>query len=131
MGRDAFHRAYTLPGKGNRMDIWEKLEQYGVDVEGALTRVLGDKELYLECIQDFLEENSFNRLKEYMKAEHYQEAIAPAHALKGVTANLGLVPLNEKVVVLLETLRSGKTDHAQEQYEAFCKEMESFRKLLL
>lgn len=113
------------------MDIWEKLERYGVDLEGALTRVLGDRELYLECIQDFLQENSYNRLKECMAVGDYEEAIALAHALKGVTANLGITPLNEKIVVVLEALRGGKREHLQEQYEAFCKEMETFQKLLL
>ncbi len=113
------------------MDIWEKLDQYGVDLEGALTRVLGDKELYLECIHDFLQENTYNRLKECMEAGEYEEAIAPAHALKGVTANLGIVPLNEKIVVVLDALRNGKREHLQEQYEDFCKEMEAFQKLLL
>ena len=113
------------------MDIWEKLERYGVDLDGALTRVLGDRELYLECIQDFLQENSYNRLKECMAVGDYEEAIAPAHTLKGVTANLGITPLNEKIVVVLETLRGGKREYLQEQYEAFCKEMETFQKLLL
>lgn len=113
------------------MDIWEKMEHYGVDLEGALTRVLGDKDLYLECIQDFLKENSFQRLKECIEVGDFQEAIAPAHALKGVTANLGIVPLNEKIVVLLDALRNGKTDHLQKQFEDFCKEMEAFKKLLL
>ena len=113
------------------MDIWEKLERYGVDLEGALTRVLGDRELYLECIQDFLQENSYNHLKECMKEGDYEGAIAPAHALKGVTANLGIVPLNEKVVMVLETLRGGKREQLQKLYEDFCKEMEVFQKLLL
>lgn len=113
------------------MDIWEKLERYGVDLEGALTRVLGDRELYLECIQDFLQENSYNRLKECMAVGDYEEAIASAHALKGVTANLGITPLNEKIVVVLEALRGGGREHLQEQYEVFCKEMETFQKLLL
>lgn len=109
------------------MDIWEKLERYGVDLEGALTRVLGDRELYLECIQDFLQENSYNRLKECMAVGDYEEAIAPAHALKGVTANLGITPLNEKIVVVLEALRGGEESTCRSSMRSFAKKWRPFK----
>ena len=88
----------------------ECLRDWGCDVDGALERMLGDEELYLECLSMLLEDEGFDALGAALEQGDAAAAFDCAHALKGVLANLGLTPLLDQVEKIVEPLRAGLID---------------------
>lgn len=86
----------------------EKLENWGCDVDGAMDRFLGETELYHDCLQAVTADGALTELKTALEAGNVKNAFEAAHTLKGVLANLGVTPMYEIVVKLVEPLRSGE-----------------------
>lgn len=97
------------------MDFLNRLSLYGADTQGTMERLLGDKEFYRECVYGFLEDENFLQLSEAVSAQNYEKAFENAHALKGVSANLGLTPLYASICELVESLRAGDSSKAVPQ----------------
>lgn len=81
------------------------MEENGADVETTLKRFMGNETLYMKFIMKFLNDKSFDGIKETLEKKDYEEAFKHAHTLKGVTANLGLNPINSVVAEMAELLR--------------------------
>lgn len=94
----------------------DKLSAYGADVQGIMERFLNDEELYINCLNTFFEDESFDALGVSIKNKHYEEAFNYAHTLKGVSGNMGLTPLYNFIVVLVESLRGNYYSQIDEQY---------------
>lgn len=86
-------------------ELTERLRSWGCDVAGALERMVDDEELYQDCMQMFVADENFAELGQAVEQDAYQNAFENAHALKGVSGNLGLLPLQEPVSELTELLR--------------------------
>ena len=84
----------------------EKLQEYGCDIQGALTRTLGDEELLLNFIDMVLEDRSVDELYNAIIAEDISKAFDAAHSLKGISINVGLNPIYDEVVKIVEPLRN-------------------------
>lgn len=82
-----------------------QMEENGADVETTLKRFMGNETLYMKFIMKFLNDKSFDGIKETLEKKDYEEAFKHAHTLKGVTANLGLNPINSVVAEMAELLR--------------------------
>lgn len=107
-----------------------KLKNYGCDIDGALVRTLGDCDFLLSCIKATLEEPEFEKLGDALKKQDTVEAFEYAHALKGVVANVGLTPLYDCLVRIVEQLRLGRTQGLEIDYAALIKEKGKIEKLL-
>ena len=81
------------------------LEEKGCDIRGALRRMLDDEDFYLECLTSVCSEENFYVLRQRLIDGQTKDAFDCAHALKGVLANLGLTPMFDKVVEIVEPLR--------------------------
>lgn len=88
----------------------EELRGWGCDVKGALERMAGDEEFYLECLNTIPEEPCFPGLEKALQERNVSQAFDCAHTLKGVLANLGLTPMFDKTVEIVEPLRAGKDE---------------------
>ena len=108
----------------------DKLKNYGCDIDGALVRTLGDGGFLLSCIKATLEEPEFKKLGDALKKQDVVEAFEYAHALKGVVANVGLTPLYDRLVRIVEPLRLGKAQGLEIEYDALIKEKGKIEKLL-
>lgn len=86
----------------------QQLEDNGADVDTTLKRFMGNEALYMKFIMKFLDDKSFDGITECMGRGDYEEVFKHAHTLKGVTANLGLDPINAVASDISELLR-GKT----------------------
>ena len=84
----------------------DRLDEYGADLTGAMSRFLGDEEFYISCFEDFLKDEVFAQLDAALAAEEYGAAFDAAHSIKGVSGNLGLTPLYEAACDLAEPLRA-------------------------
>lgn len=97
--------------------LLEELRNWGCDIDGALERFVGDEELYRTCLYTVLSDKAFEGLGEALRAGQVSEAFDYAHTLKGVLANMGLTPMYEVIVRMVEPLRVGKGDGLLPVYE--------------
>ena len=95
-----------------------RLRASGVDMDSALARFAGDEALYEECFGMLLEDPAFSALDKALKAGNLSEAFDAAHALKGVTGNLGLTALYQAVCALMEPLRARDCSALEGRYQA-------------
>lgn len=110
--------------------IFDALEKWGCDVEGALERFLDDEELYMTCLQTVITDSNFEKLGEALEERQVPEAFDYAHTLKGVFANLGLTPMFQIVELIVEPLRTGSACHLEEPYEKLIEANEHLRSIL-
>ena len=75
----------------NAMDI---LREAGIDVEGALGRLMNNPAFYAKMLGKFVQDTSFEKLRGFVEAGDAQAAEC-AHALKGVCSTLGMVKLSD------------------------------------
>lgn len=102
-------------GKGND-SLWDMLRERGVDVDKALARMKGNKDAYRNFLIEFFEDPDFEALKKEIAAGNAKSAFEYAHGLKGMAANLGLEEVRGGLGVLVEILRPGRIDGAQQAY---------------
>ena len=91
-------------------ELINKLSQHGMDVKDAMSRFMGDEELFEVCFKQFSKDKGFAELGEALDAKDYENAFRSAHALKGVAGNLGLKKLFSAISELVETLRAKNYD---------------------
>ena len=98
----------------------DALKQWGANTEEGLQRCMNNEALYLKLMNMFLENNSFNELKEALSNGDLDKAFQAAHALKGVLGNLSLTPLFDIDFEITELLRNRtKMDYSEllQKYE--------------
>ena len=93
----------------NVMVTLEQLRDWGADVDAAMLRCLNNEAFYLRLVGKAVREPSFEELREALEAGDLSKAFDRAHALKGVTGNLALTPIDKPVREITEHLRS-RTD---------------------
>ena len=84
----------------------EQLRAWGADTDEALPRCLNNEAFYLRLVGKAVAEPSFDRLREAVEAGDLDKAFEQAHALKGVTGNLALTPIDRPVREMTELLRA-------------------------
>ena len=82
-----------------------------IDVDSALKRVGGNKDLFKRLLGRFVEGKNFEALENALKSGNLEESAHVAHTLKGVSSNLSL----DKVAALsteIEQLIKGDNDYS-------------------
>ena len=115
----------------------KQMEENGADVETTLKRFMGNEKMYMKYIMKFLDDKNFDSIRENLESQNYEAVFNAAHTLKGVTANLGLNPVNAASAEISELLRgkaASEVDAAKvnavfleltESYERFRKVLEA------
>lgn len=93
----------------------QELEKNGADVEGTLDRFLGEEEMYVKFLKKTIDSPDFQSLSESIEQKDYKGAFRLAHALKGVTGNLGLIPIENLASDITELLRGKELEEIDEQ----------------
>lgn len=78
------------------------------DIDGALNRFSGDEELYLQCLDKFLLDQTMAELDSAIEARAWDEAFTAAHAIKGLAGNMGFIPLFHATAELVVAIRTGR-----------------------
>lgn len=94
----------------------KQLEENGADVATTLKRFMGNENMYMKYVMKFLDDKNFDGIRENLAGKDYEAVFAGAHTLKGVTANLGLNPINAAAAEMSELLRgkaAGEVDTAK------------------
>jgi HPt (histidine-containing phosphotransfer) domain-containing protein len=71
-----------------------------VDQEDGKKRVMNNAKLYVRLLGKFKDETNIEPIFAALDAGNYEDAQGLAHTLKGVTANLSIADLNQKIVEL-------------------------------
>ena len=95
------------------MKIRECYEQMGADYDNVLSR-LGSDAIVERFARKFLEEKTFDNLKEAMEKKDAEEAFRAAHTLKGICLNLGFDNLFTVSSELTEKLRPRTLEGSEE-----------------
>lgn len=106
------------------MTVKECYEQMGADYEGVLGR-LRSEALIKKFAKKFLDNGSFQSLKDNLAAGNGEEAFRAAHTLKGVCQNLGFDNLYTVSFEITEKLRERATEGSE---ELFAKVEEQYKK---
>ena len=108
--------------------LLNELRERGCDVDGALVRFLNKEDFYAKCYKKFLDDPSFAGLEEALQKKDVDTAFRHAHTLKGLAANMGLTPIHDLAVKIVEPLRAGiYSDELVEIFQQIMKEMEVYR----
>lgn len=83
----------------------EFLIQYGMDWDRTMERFGYDESLYAECLTMLMDDPNPQSLHEALESGNLPAAFEAAHTLKGVAANMGLIPLLSAISALVEPLR--------------------------
>lgn len=91
----------------------KRLIEGGVDVEGALERMLGSETLLLSLLKKFVKDGNYEKWLISMDARDHEGAVEAAHALKGISGNLSITELYRLFSKQVEELRAGRWEEAQ------------------
>lgn len=108
----------------------ERLQVAGCDINGALERVLGDTEFLVTCIRLVIDDEGFENLGHYLAEKQIKEAFEEAHKLKGIIANMGLSPLYDTIVKIVESLRDKQIDGLEPIYQQLISKKEELLEII-
>ena len=96
--------------------IQEEKSRLIVDEEGGLRRVGGDREIYNELMELFIDHSSeqIEQLKEAVKNRASNSVQKLAHSIKGAAANLGILMVQQSALELEQIGNENKLDSAEQ-----------------
>lgn len=83
----------------------DRLRAWGCEVDEALERFVNDKDLYIMCMNLFVDDAFFEKLGDAIKSKNYDAARNATHTLKGVAGNVSAGPLAVVIDTLMTKLR--------------------------
>lgn len=98
------------------MTIRECYGELGLDFDAVLSRLVNEK-LVQKFALKFLDDPSFQNLKDALDSKDVETAFRAAHTLKGVCLNLGFDRLYEVSAELTEKLRGRDTSGTEEMFK--------------
>lgn len=84
---------------------YQKLNEIGVDTDGAIKRLAGNEALYLKLCNRFIQDENYIKFQETFSSRDYDNARLRIHTLIGVAANLGFMSLESICRQLLQDIR--------------------------
>lgn len=99
-----------------------KLEALGVDIDTTLERFVENEALYFKCLRTFVSNHDYDDLIAAIDNNDANACFDSAHALKGVTANLGFNNLYEEIKIITEVFRIGSMNYDPENLNAIKEE---------
>lgn len=100
------------------MDMLDELRALGVNVDEAVGRFMGNSDLYKRMLLKFVNmiKEMESPIQELFAAKKYDELIEKTHTIKGTTGNLSITPLYKAYTDIVDFLRTGREDEAEEIY---------------
>lgn len=106
------------------------LIQYGMDYAKALERSMESEEFLYALLQHFANDTMPALLQAAIKDKDAKQAFHYAHTLKGAAANLGLLPIYDALVVLVDYLRTGEIANSETLFTVFWQQFQTFQIIL-
>ena len=87
-----------------------KLAALGIEMDATMKRFCGDTDLLVEMLREFAAEDLLERLPAAIAESDGAAIERAAHAVKGTSANLGLMELSARCNEVVQAVRAGKTE---------------------
>lgn len=110
--------------------LCSELKNWGCDVEGAMKRCLDDEDFYCKLVKSVMADPSFEKLGTTLEEGDVNQSFDISHSLKGSLSNVGLTPLYDLVVQIVEPLRAGNIQGLAIPYLKLTKKKEEFDAIL-
>lgn len=111
--------------KWNVDDIWDKIPE--INFEMGMTTCSGDKDFYLELLQDFTELPIREELNEWLKDRDFKNYCIRIHAFKNNAYSIGALELGDSAFEVEKCTREGFPENIGElqerlllQYDSIC-----------
>lgn len=75
--------------------LFAELKSIGVEVDKTISRFMDNSEIYVTFLKRFPDEDRITPIKAAVSEKDFEKLAQSAHKLKGVSANLGMIPLSE------------------------------------
>ena len=95
-------------------NLFTALREIGVDVDGTISRFMNNSEIYVRFLSRFPDEDRITPIHKAIAEKDYDNLLAAAHKLKGVSANLGMTALSSKAAEIVTKVRNGFFDGFEE-----------------
>lgn len=112
-------------------EILLNFEEIGVDIDGAISRLCGNVELYKKLLLKFLSDKSYEQLVDSIVTNNYKDIESYAHTLKGLSSNLGFINLYKSCVNILENVRRKEFHLLNENKEKLSKQYKELITLIM
>lgn len=99
------------------MSMFDELQALGVDIDGGMNRLMGNASLYERMLGKFAAMMGDLSVEPGFDHNNYDEVIEKAHTIKGATGNLSITPLYEAYTEIVNLLRAGQPEQAEEILE--------------
>ena len=106
----------------------DELARIGINYDEGLKRFSGNAEIYQKFLLQFIDDHLFEELDQAMKDQDFGTAFTAAHTMKGITGNLSMNELYDKLVLFVEMLRGGSD--IQEAVEYYPQVSQSYKKMI-
>ena len=83
----------------------KKLTEAGIDYDEGLHRFAGNEQIYEKFLKKAFDGMIMEKLNGEIENKDYEKAVKTAHELKGITGNLSMNSLYEKLALLVNELR--------------------------
>lgn len=87
--------------------LFQELTDRGCRVDEALRRFMNNEALYIQCYRQLMDGEEFENLECWLEQGDVEKCLKILHTLKGVLSNMGLIPLQQKILKLQEMLQKG------------------------
>ncbi len=94
--------------------IYDRLTDAGIDVDGALSRVMGNEGLFLRILAKLKKDENFQGLKKAFLEGDREAAFGCAHTLKGICGNVSADRLFELFSEQVRLMRADRWSEAEE-----------------
>lgn len=111
------------------MTLQELYTAIDVDYDMVISR-LRKEERILKYLRQAMTDPAFTQLTQAMQAQDYEELFRAAHTIKGMCLNLDMKPLADAAILLVEQLRQGKTENAQQLYQTLMQQYDRMQQLI-
>lgn len=99
------------------MDIRKLYEHIGTDYQVLLERFCNNEEMLCKFVMSFPEEPTYDRLEDAYERQDFKDIERYAHALKGISANLGFLSLEESCNEVVLGVRQDKLETVPDNYQ--------------
>ena len=111
--------------------IFETLEEMGMEVDDTLRRMNGSSERCIKYLQQFANSENIHLLEKAVDDKNAEAAEREAHSLKGMALTLGMLPLVDAIMDMLMAFREGKREEAFTYYSEIKASFERFADVIL
>ena len=115
-------------------DIEDRLEaliRWGADPNAAIRRMIGDEDLFLKLLYDFMNSGDWDILAELVEQGRFDEAFVVSHRMKGSAADLSLGPLLNSFCIVTDDLRGEIRDSIYDDLRILYLQRASLRRAVL